>query len=102
MQMRTRHSIILLSIAALILGLAAVTATKAGATYPGTFNGRLAFGLNPNTGNTDVYSVLPDGHSLHRLTEAPSFDACTAYSPDGKDIGLLPQPERFLRDLGDG
>jgi len=86
--MRTRSSTTVLSIAALIIGLVAVMARQAGATYPGTFNGRLAFGLNPNTGNTDVYSVLPDGHSFRRLTDAPSFDACTAYSPDGKDIAF--------------
>jgi Tol biopolymer transport system component len=34
----------------------------------------------------DVYSVRPDGTDLRRLTTGPSFDACTAYSSDGKSI----------------
>jgi Tol biopolymer transport system component len=66
------------------------------ATYPGV-NGRLAFGLDTGDGNVDVYSVRPDGNDLRRLTTGPSFDACTAYSPDGKSIaycsGCSPDPE---------
>jgi Tol biopolymer transport system component len=60
-------------------------ADSARATYPGATNGRLAFGMNIN-GNTDVYSVQPNGQDLQRLTTDPGFDACAAYSADGRRI----------------
>jgi TolB protein len=62
----------------------AVVNGSARATYGGD-NGRLAFGININ-GNTDVYSVRPDGQDLQRLTTDPGFDACAAYSADGSKI----------------
>jgi Tol biopolymer transport system component len=70
-----------------VLALAALSggATTAHATYPGNTNGRLAFGITVD-GNTDVYSVLPSGHALRRLTDDPGFDACPAYSADGEQI----------------
>jgi Tol biopolymer transport system component len=39
-------------------------------------------------GNVDVYTALPNGNDLRRLTDDPSFDACVAYSPDGKEIAF--------------
>ena len=72
---------------AAVLALAAMAAVvgSARATYRGETNGRLAFGININ-GNTDVYSVQPDGQDLQRLTTDPGFDACAAYSADGNRI----------------
>ena len=64
---------------------ALATAAPAHATYPGGANGRLAFGLSVD-GNTDVYSVRPNGHGLRRLTYDPGFDACPAYTADGDSI----------------
>jgi Tol biopolymer transport system component len=58
---------------------------SARATYPGATNGRIAFGMNVG-GNVDVYSVRPDGPDLRRLTHDPGFDACAAYSADGRRI----------------
>jgi Tol biopolymer transport system component len=55
------------------------------ATYGGASNGRLAFGMNVN-GNTDVYTALPNGNDLRRLTTDKGFDACAAYSADGQRI----------------
>jgi TolB protein len=69
---------------AVLAALAAFSAS-AGATYGGATNGRLAFGMNVG-GNTDVYSVLPNGRDLRRLTDDPGFDACAAYSADGQRI----------------
>ena len=67
-----------------LLALATVVGS-ARATYPGATNGRIAFGINVN-GNTDVYTALPDGQDLRRLTTDPGFDACAAYSADGRRI----------------
>jgi Tol biopolymer transport system component len=73
-------------VAAIATLVGAVTlAAGASATYPGATNGRLAFGITID-GNTDVYSVLPNGKALHRLTDDPGSDACPAYSADGKWI----------------
>ena len=61
-------------------------ATTAHATYPGN-NGRLAFGMIvPGSAQPDVYSVLPNGNGLKQLTDDPAFDACPAYSADGRRI----------------
>src|SRR5205814_9364547 len=72
---------------AAVLALAALATLvgSARATYPGATNRRLAFGIRIN-GNTDVYSVRPDGQDLRRLTTDPGFDACAAYSADGRRI----------------
>jgi Tol biopolymer transport system component len=75
------------AIASAVLAIVALAgaAGPARATYPGATNGRLAFGAIID-GNTDVYSVLPNGEALHRLTDDPGFDACPAYSADGRSI----------------
>jgi TolB protein len=67
-----------------VLAALAALGGSAHATYAGD-NGRLAFGINI-AGNTDVYSVLPNGQDLQRLTTDPGFDACAAYSADGSKI----------------
>jgi Tol biopolymer transport system component len=72
-------------IAGAILVAAVCAAGTAHATYPGNNNGRVAFGMTVE-GNTDVYSVRPDGRALRRLTDDPGFDACPAYSADGESI----------------
>jgi Tol biopolymer transport system component len=58
---------------------------SARATYPGATNGRIAFGMNVG-GNVDVYTALPNGQDLKRLTDDAHFDACAAYSADGQRI----------------
>ena len=71
---------------ALVTVTAAVgTIGAAEATYPGTSDGRLAFGMAVD-GNRDIYSVMPGGQALRRLTDDPAFDACPAYSADGRRI----------------
>jgi Tol biopolymer transport system component len=79
--MRTRLTMCALAVAALV-----ATAGPARATYPGA-NGRIAFGETaPGDAQPDVYSVLPNGSAAKQLTEDPAFDACAAYSADGKQI----------------
>ena len=55
------------------------------ATYPGSTNGRIAFGADVG-GNIDLYSTLPGGQASMRLTDHPDFDACPAWSADGKTL----------------
>src|SRR5690242_10555198 len=81
-----RKKLVLTSVLAVLLSLAGA-AEPAHATYPGTNDGRLAFGMIVG-GNVDVYSVLPNGNDLRRLTTDASFDACASYSPDGKEIAF--------------
>jgi Tol biopolymer transport system component len=84
--MTKRSSLGLAFVAALMVAALAAAVELARATYPGA-NGRLSFGVTaPGSAQPDVYSVLPNGHSLHRLTHDPAFDACAAYSADGKQI----------------
>ncbi len=71
-------------VVAMVLG--SLAATPASATYQGD-NGRLAFAI-VISGNADIYSVLPNGHDLRRLTNSPAFDACPAYSRDGQQIAF--------------
>ena len=58
---------------------------SARATYPGATNGSIAFGMNVG-GDVDVYTALPNGQDLRRLTDDAHFDACAAYSADGQRI----------------
>jgi Tol biopolymer transport system component len=71
--------------AALAVAALGAATGPARATYPGAANGRIAFGMRVD-GNVDVYTVLPGGQSLHRLTDDRGFDACAAYSADGQRI----------------
>jgi Tol biopolymer transport system component len=79
--------------AAALAALAALLGTsRAQATYPGA-NGRIAFGWTaPGTTNPDIYSVLPNGSGLRQLTHDSDFDACPAYSADGKWIAYCRAP----------
>jgi len=80
--------------AVLALAALAVVVGSARATYPGATNGRIAFGININ-GNTDVYTARPDGQDLRRLTSDPGFDACAAYSADGRRIAYCSGQAQF-------
>ena len=73
---------------AIAIAAACALATLTGAakaTYGGATNGRIAFGMNVG-GNVDVYTALPNGNDLRRLTDDSHFDACAAFSADGRRI----------------
>jgi TolB protein len=74
----------LLAVTASILG---IIAQPASATYPGAV-GRIAFAIAGPEGGGNIYTTLPDGHDLQRLTRDPSNDLCPAYSPDGRQIAF--------------
>src|SRR6266540_5077436 len=63
--------------------LGCLIAAPVSATYPGSTEGWIASGITVD-GNADIYAALPSGNGLHRLTDDPGFDACPAYSADGK------------------
>ena len=65
-------------------GFVAVTTQVSEASYPGA-EGRLAFG-ELVAGNDDIYSVLPNGQGVKRLTDDPGRDLCASYSADGRLI----------------
>lgn len=69
----------------LVLGSALLSASPAQGAYPGSQDGRLAYGIRVD-GNIDIYTSLPNGDAVRRLTTATGFDACPAYSADGKQI----------------
>jgi TolB protein len=78
---RARHVATALATLVLLLSLP----LTASATYPGSVDGRLATGINVD-GNVDIYTFLPNGQALQRLTSDPLFDACPAWSADGKRL----------------
>jgi Tol biopolymer transport system component len=84
-QVRTGSArVITPAVAVALLALLAL-AGQVGATYPGSVDGRLAMGAEVD-GNVDIYTVLPNGSAVHRLTTDPLFDACPAWSADGKHL----------------
>src|SRR6266487_5096990 len=92
----TSHPIaprLLLVVVVVVLAAAAQLAggaQRAHATYPGTNDGRLAFAMNVG-GNVDIYSVLPNGNDLQRLTDDSSFDAAAFFfqAEDGIRVGRV-------------
>jgi Tol biopolymer transport system component len=81
------RSIRLIALAATgaLVAMLVVVGQSARATYPGSIDGRLAIGAEID-GNVDIYTVLPNGSAVHRLTTDPLFDACPAWSADGKRL----------------
>lgn len=79
----TRRLFLIVAAVAVALGAAAVHAGASSATYQGG-NGRLTFSVLGR--NVDVYSVLPSGRRVRRLTSDKAFDACPSWSRDGRTI----------------
>src|SRR5205807_246667 len=75
-------SIVVATICALLSEVA-----PAPATVPG-HNGRLVF-ASTRTGNSEIYTVYPDGTGLAQLTNNPAADSWPAWSPDGSEIAFL-------------
>ena len=69
-----------------VAGLVAATGSPVGASYPGSTNGQLAFGVKDADGNPQINVAAPDGTGLKPLTSGAFFHACAAYSADGTRI----------------
>jgi Tol biopolymer transport system component len=77
----------LAGILAVTASILAIVAQPAGATYPGAV-GRVAFAIAGPEGNGNIYTTLPNGRDLQRLTNDPSADLCPAYSPNGRQMAF--------------
>jgi len=64
----------------------AMALSPVAATYPGTTNGTLAFGIKGADGNGQINVVEPDGTGVKALTSGAFNHLCAAYSADGTRI----------------
>ncbi len=71
-----------LFLAVLLVGL--LLPGTASAAFPGA-NGEIAFS-DTRDGNSEIYSINPDGSGATRLTNDPGIDVWPAWSPDGQKI----------------
>jgi Tol biopolymer transport system component len=94
---RTRSALLLaLALGAILAAMVALlvgTAREAEATFPGT-NARIAFsserttgtGVYNPTGDSEIFTIKPDGTGLKQLTFNTGDDYEPVVSPDGKKI----------------
>lgn len=64
---------------------------KGGPNQPPTNDGRIFF-ASRMTGNSDIFSINPDGTDLRRLTFTAEEETDPAVSPDGRTIAFLKGP----------
>jgi uncharacterized repeat protein (TIGR01451 family) len=89
-------------LAALVLPALPATAHA----FPGV-NGKIAFTTNRD-GNSEIYSMDPDGTHLVNLTHDPTDDESAAWSPDGRTIAFTSDrnafavPEVYVMDADGG
>lgn len=81
---KARRALVGMVCAAAVSASMVVAAPSAGAIVPGP-NGRIAF-ESSRTGNTDIYTMGPDGSTQINLTNNPAIDVFPAWSPDGSKI----------------
>ncbi|TMK69460.1 MAG: hypothetical protein E6G50_12315 [Actinobacteria bacterium] len=64
-------------------------------------NGHIVFQADRDAplGNTELYSMAPDGSDLRRLTTYPAKDDWPAPSPDGKLIAFARGPSPFQNEI---
>ena len=88
----TRRHAAIYALLALVVGAVVLVglAAPARATYPGSNDGRLAFGvdLEPTGVLPQIYSILPNGEDFRQLTDSVGQNICPAYSADGKEIAF--------------
>jgi Tol biopolymer transport system component len=82
--MRARVGVALSAIG--IIGGVLFTAGQAVAGFPGV-NGKIAF-TSDRDGNTEIYSMNPNGSGQTNLTHNPARDFEPAWSPDGSKIAF--------------
>ena len=103
---------------AVLVALLAGTAREAQATFPGT-NGKIVFisqrttgtGVDNPTGDSEIFTIKPDGTGLKQLTVNTADDREPTLSPDGRKIAYASQDpisnpggdyEVYLMNASDG
>jgi TolB protein len=72
--------------ALVVVAVGGITATDAYATFPGA-DGRIVF--ERNDGNqTDLFTVMPDGSGLSRVTRTRAWEEKAEWSPDGRRLAF--------------
>jgi len=66
--------------------LAALVLSPVSASYPGNYNGRIAFGVRAADGSSNIFSVHPNGRGREQLTHGSGNHLCPAWSADGKTV----------------
>jgi Tol biopolymer transport system component len=107
----TRSALLLvLALGAALAALMALagTARQAEATFPGT-NARIAFfserttgtGVDNPTGDSEIFTIKPDGTGLKQLTHNTVQDSFPVFSPDGKKIAYESEGKQTSNPEGD-
>ena len=81
-----RALVALLAALAMVASLLLTQAQNAQAAFPGQ-NGKIAF-VSVRDGNSEIYTMNPDGSGQTNITNNGSFDDSPAFSPDGKKIAF--------------
>jgi Tol biopolymer transport system component len=107
------RSVVLVSLAlgavlAALVALMAAPAREAEATFPGT-NGKIVFiskrttgtGVDNPTGDSEIFTINPDGTGLKQLTVNTGDDREPTLSPDGQKIAYTSQGDPTSNPGGD-
>ena len=107
------RSVVLVSLAlgavlAALVAMMAAPAREAEATFPGT-NGKIVFisqrttgtGVDNPTGDSEIFTIGPDGTGLKQLTNNTKDDREPNFSPDGQKIAYTSQGDQTSNPGGD-
>ncbi len=100
-------SLALGAVLAALVALMAAPAREAEATFPGT-NGKIVFiskrttgtGVDNPTGDSEIFTINPDGTGLKQLTTNTGDDREPTLSPDGQKIAYTSQGDPDLEPRG--
>lgn len=81
-----------------LLGIAALAAFLAMPAAGAAPSGRIVF-LGEVRGQTELFSIRPDGSGLTRLTHEPAYDHAPTWSPDGRVIASFGAGGVVIRGL---
>ena len=101
-------SLALGAVLAALVTLMAAPAREAEATFPGT-NGKIVFisqrttgtGVDNPTGDSEIFTIGPDGTGLKQLTNNTKDDREPTFSPDGQKIAYTSQGDQTSNPGGD-
>ena len=107
------RSVVLVSLAlgavlAALVAMMAAPVREAEATFPGT-NGKIVFisqrttgtGVDNPTGDSEIFTIGPDGTGLKQLTNNTKDDREPNFSPDGQKIAYTSQGDQTSNPGGD-